>query len=610
MQLLKILINQMRDKFFSRLFFVLLTLIIFQLVVSFSPLNNDKGEENVIDKPSRGTRKVIELSEEDKLWVNKTLESMTLYDKCAQIFMPAVFGKTLDQQSKEFQFALEMVKIHGIGGIVISTGDVEETASMIAELQKNSKIPLLVSADFENGIGMRMKASNTFPHNMALGSTYNPDFAYETGKATAIEALMLGVNINLAPVADVNSNPENPVINLRSFSEDKDVVTEFCLSFVEGSLEGGVVPVAKHFPGHGNTKTDSHIDMPVIKGSKEILMENELKPFISLIENKVPAIMTGHLNVPAFESDNKIPASLSYNIITKLLKEQLGFKGLIMTDALDMKAVTNYYSNSEACVMAFKAGNDILLMPPSIRDGITSIYDAVKSGKISEERLNESVKKILTLKRWLKLDTKNYKQETDIPKRIRLEENYHLSKIIAENSITIVKADKELLPIDSSKYLKMFIVDITNRKNIKDSHFSQIVHESFSVYSHMSLTSESTSSDYKLALDIAKDSDFIIVPAYFYIRSGVNGKTVSDVQFNFFRDLLALGKKVLIISFESPYLLSNFPDADNYICAFSDSKASQRAVLNVLNGTLVPKGKLSVSIPNTGFRVGYSWNPE
>lgn len=600
----------MRDKFFSRLFFVLLTLIIFQLVVSFSPLNNDKGEENVIDKPSRGTRKVIELSEEDKLWVNKTLESMTLYDKCAQIFMPAVFGKTLDQQSKEFQFALEMVKIHGIGGVVISTGDVEETASMIAELQKNSKIPLLVSADFENGIGMRMKASNTFPHNMALGSTYNPDFAYETGKATAIEAIMLGVNINLAPVADVNSNPENPVINLRSFSEDKDVVTEFCLSFVEGSLEGGVVPVAKHFPGHGNTKTDSHIDMPVIKGNKEILMENELKPFISLIENKVPAIMTGHLNVPAFESDNKIPASLSYNIITKLLKEQLGFKGLIMTDALDMKAVTNYYSNSEACVMAFKAGNDILLMPPSIRDGITSIYDAVKSGKISEERLNESVKKILTLKRWLKLDTKNYKQETDIPKRIRLEENYHLSKIIAENSITIVKADKELLPIDSSKYLKMFIVDITNRKNIKDSHFSQIVHESFSVYSHMSLTSESNSSDYKLALDIAKDSEFIIVPAYFYIRSGVNGKTVSDAQYNFFRDLLALGKKVLIISFESPYLLSNFPDADNYICAFSDSKASQRAVLNVLNGSLNAKGKLPVSIPNTEFTVGYSWNAE
>ncbi|MDY0081745.1 MAG: glycoside hydrolase family 3 N-terminal domain-containing protein, partial [Ignavibacteriaceae bacterium] len=329
----------MRNKFLSRIILLIPALIIFQLFVSFTPTYENKGDEDMIDKPSRGTPKVIELSEDDERWVNETLESMTLYDKCAQVFMPAVFGKALDQQSKEFQFALEMVKIHGIGGIVISTGDVEETASMIAELQKNSKIPLLVSADFENGIGMRMNASNKFPHNMALGSTYNPDFAYETGKATAIESLLLGVNINLAPVADVNNNPGNPVINLRSFSEDKDAVTEFCQSFVNGSLDGGVIPVAKHFPGHGNTKTDSHVDLPVINGSKETLMDNELKPFISLIENKVPAIMTGHLNVPAFDSNQKIPASLSYNIITKLLKEQLGFKGLIITDALDMKAV-------------------------------------------------------------------------------------------------------------------------------------------------------------------------------------------------------------------------------------------------------------------------------
>jgi beta-N-acetylhexosaminidase len=249
-------------------------------------------------------------------------------------------------------------------------------------------------------------------------------------------------------------------------------------------------------------------------------------------------------------------------------------------------------------------------MPPSIRDGITVIYEAVKSGKITEDRLDESVRKILTLKRWLKLDAKNYKQKIDIPKRIRLEEHYQLSKTIAKNSVTIVKADKELIPIDSSKYLKTFIIDITNRKNIKDTHFSQIVHESFSIYSHTILTNESKASDYKFALDIAKDSDFIIVPAYFYIRSGASGKTVSDIQYKFFGDLFALGKKVLIISFESPYLLSNFPDADNYICTYSDSKASQRAVLNVLNGTFVAKGKLPVSIPNTKFNVGYSWNAD
>lgn len=598
----------MRNNFFGKINIWFITLVIFQLFGSLFPLNEIKRDEKMKNESTREKIKVFELSDEDELWVNKTLNEMPLYDKCSQIFMPGAFGKALDQKSKEFQFALEMVKIHGIGGIVISTGNVEETASMISELQKNSKIPLLVAADFENGIGMRINATNTFPHSMAVGSTFISDYAFETGRATSVEALILGVNINFAPVADVNNNPGNPVINLRSYSEDKEIVSQFCVSFADGSLDGGVVPTAKHFPGHGNTRTDSHIDLPVIKGTKKELKENELKPFIHLIENDIPVIMTGHLNVPAYDKNEKIPASLSYNVITKLLKEELGFKGLIITDALDMKAVTNYYSNSEACIMAFKAGNDVLLMPPSIRDGITAIYNAVKSGEISEDRLNESVKKILTVKRWLKLDRNNFTSNKNNPKRIRLEEHYQLSKTIAENSVTIVKADKELIPVDSSMHLKTFIIDITNRKNMKDAHFSQIFHESFSLYSHALLTSESESSDYKLAIDIAKDSDFIIVPSYFFIRSGTNGRSLTDIQYNFFKELLSLNKKVLIISFENPYLLSNFPEANNYICTFSDSKASQRAVLNVLNGKISAKGKLPVSIPNTNFKVGYNWN--
>jgi beta-N-acetylhexosaminidase len=523
--------------------------------------------------------------------------------------MPAFFGKVLDQSSEEFMFATELVKMHGIGGFVISTGNVKETASMINELQKNANIPLLVSGDFEHGLGMRINATNTFPHNMAIGSTFDSDFAYQTGKATAIEALMLGVNINFAPVADVNNNPRNPVINLRSFSEDKNLVTEFCKSYVSGSYDGGVISTAKHFPGHGNTNIDSHNELPSIGGSKGYLMENEIKPFEDLIAEGVQALMIGHLNVPAFDNDEKLPASLSYNIITKLLKEKLGFKGLIITDALDMKAVTNYFEAGETCVKAFNAGNDILLMPPNIKDGITAIFNAVKSGEIKIERLNESVRKILSAKRWLKLDKEKY-QSVQIPKRIRLEEHYALSKQIAEHSVTIVKANNNLMPIDSGKYVKTFLIDITNRIEMKDAHFSQIFHEKFSVYSHTLLTGESENPDYKFALDIAKDCDLIVVPSYFYISNGVNGRSLSDIQYTFFQDLLALNKKVVIISFENPYLLSNFLNAENYICTYSDSKSSQRAALNVLSGSLKAKGKLPVSIPNTEYKVGYKWNPD
>ena len=571
----------------------------------FTNVNNFIKSADVVSKSSN----VFNLNADDEKWIEKTLASMPLYEKCTQIFMPAVFGNSLNQSSKEFKFALDLVKVHGIGGIVISTGNVEETASMISKLQKNANIPLLVSADFENGIGMRINATNLFPHNMAIGSTNNSNFAYQTGKATSIEALMLGVNLNFAPVADINNNPENPVINIRSYSENKNFVSEFCKSFVRGSLEGGVIATAKHFPGHGNTRVDSHNDLPVIRGSQEYLLNNEIKPFIDLIENNIQAIMIGHLNVPAFDNEKNLPASLSYNVVTKLLKEKLGFEGLIITDALNMKAVTNYFKPGEECVQAFKAGNDILLMPVDIRAGITAIYNALKSGEISEKRLNDSVRKILSAKRWLKLDKSKFKNIKNAPKRIRLQDHYHLSTTIAENSVTVVKMNDNLLPLDSTKYVKTLLINLSNRKAITDLHFSEIYNEQFPIYSGITLTSASVGSDYLFVNDIARDCEMIILAAYFSVRNDVNGKSLSDLQINFIDELLKLKKKVIIISFENPYILSLFPQAENYICTFSNSKVSQRAVLNLLNGSIQPKGRLPISIPKTEYRIGYKWKP-
>ena len=592
---------------FASVFTLHLLFVFLQLFNNdFSSSENEKYINSRSDVYSKSTT-VFSLNKEDELWIENTLASMPLYEKCAQIFMPAVFGMCQDQSSKEFKNAMELVKAHGIGGFVISTGDVEETASMINELQKNANIPLLVSADFENGIGMRMNASNTFPHSMAVGSTNSTYFAYETGKATAIEALILGVNINFAPVADINNNPENPVINLRSYSEDKNLVTDFCIEFVQGTIDGGVIATAKHFPGHGNTRVDSHNDLPVIAGSKNYLFENELKPFIELIENGVQAIMIGHLNVPAFDTRKDLPASLSYNIVTKLLKEKLGFKGLIITDALDMKAVTNYFSASEACLQAFKAGNDILLMPPDLKAGITAIYNAVKTGEISESRLNESVRKILSAKRSLKLKKENFINNKNIPKRIRIEEHYQLAKIIAEKSVVVVKMDSKLVPLDSAKHTKTFLVNITNKKDVSDPHFEEAYKESFSIYSSTTLTSTSKSVDYQYALEIAKDCEMIIVAAYFRVRDDNSGKALSDDQLKFLENIIALNKKVVIINFENPYILSLIPESENYICTFSNSKASQRAAVNLLNGSVEPNGRLPVSIPKTDYHIGYQW---
>lgn len=583
-----------------------LIIIVFHLMILYTPAVN---EYYLIDSPQNMLKKsdVFNLTEADRIWVEKILSSMTTYEKCAQVFMPAVFGKNLDQSSNEFKSTVELVKIHGVGGIVISSGNVEETADMINELQKFSKIPMLISADFENGIGMRMKAANSFPHSMAVGATGNSEFAYETGKATAIEALMLGVNINFAPVADVNNNPENPVINLRSYSEDKNLVAEFCRAYLKGSSEGGVIATAKHFPGHGNTHVDSHNDLPVIKGNIDYLIDNELNPFIKLIDEGVLSIMIGHLNVPAFDDITNLPASLSYRIVTKLLKERLGFKGLIITDALDMKAVTNYYSNEEACVQAFKAGNDILLMPSKIREGISAIYEAVKRGDITIERLDESVRKILSAKRWLKLDQFDFHKRY-LPKRIRIQEHYQLSKEIAENSATIVKFNDQFFPFDTVNYHKTAIINITNRISISESHFTSVYKEEFGLFKTTTLTNASSENEYKSALNLSRDCEIIILSGYFSIKSDENGKSLSGKQEKFINDIISLNKKVVLISFENPYIISYFPKIENYICTYSNSKSSQRAVVNILKGVIEPRGSLPVSIPFTDYKLGYKWD--
>lgn len=549
---------------------------------------------------------VFELDKQDEIWIDSVLNSMPLYEKCAQVFMPAVFGANLDLNSREFQNTLELVRDHGIGGIIISTGDIEETAAMINELQKNASIPLLVGADFENGIGMRIRGTNAFPHNMAIGAAGDEEFAYKIGKATAFESMLLGVNINFAPVADINNNPENPVINLRSFSEDKDVVTNYCLAYAEGSKEMRVIPTAKHFPGHGNTKIDSHKDLPVITGTKEYLMENEISPFKELIDEGIQAIMIGHLNVPAFEKDQKLPATLSYDIITKLLKEELGFKGLIITDALDMKAVTNYYSDEEAVVKAFAAGNDILLMPPNVKTGMKALNEAIKSGRISEERLNESVRKILAAKRWAKIHLHRTRNLNQIAKRILIPAHKELAKEIANASVTAVKMGKGIIPLAQSRFDSPVVINITNRNNYTDFIFSDLLKQNFINTKSVFINARSKKNDYNQIMNEIERSDLIIIASYFTVRTNGNARMLEDDQINLVKKILSLNKKIIFISFENPYVLSLFNEAKNYLCTFSDTEVSQKAALDFLLGNIEANGKLPVSIPNTNFKIGYN----
>ena len=347
---------------------------------------------------SKEPTKNKEYTEVEK-YVEDKISKMTLREKIAQMLILYYYSDTV---SDSLETTLKEVKPGGfiLFGENISTYD--KTVTFVKTLQKYSDVPLIISIDQEGGLVQRFKSSKDMqvtkiPPMYNVGATNDTDIAYNIGRVIAEELRVIGVNVDYAPVLDIYSNPNNKVIGDRSFSNDKDKVSSMGLSLAKGLSDNGVIPVFKHFPGHGDTEVDSHYDLPVINKTKEDLLKNELVPFINAIKNDAKIMMVGHIALPKIIGDDT-PASLSYEIVTKLLKEELGYKGLVITDALNMGAVTNKYSNSEIYEMAINSGVDLLLMPGGSKPTIDLIEESVKSGRISEDKIDESVRKILEFK--------------------------------------------------------------------------------------------------------------------------------------------------------------------------------------------------------------------
>lgn len=552
-------------------------------------------------KYNSATQNLFELSNDDMIEIEKKLSSMSLYEKCAQMVMPAVYRGYLNPRSREYKKITQLVSEHGVGGIVLFQGGKQEQTEFIKTMQRLSKVPLLISGDYENGLGMRIDDAIAFPHNMAVGATFNPQFAFHVARTTAIEAKKLGINFNLAPVADVNDNPLNPIINIRSYSQDKNEVAEFVKSFIKGSDEIHTLTSVKHFPGHGNTIIDSHEDVPLIEGSKEYLLENELLPFIKAIQNGVKSVMVGHLEVPALEPEKRLPASLSYNIVTKLLKEELDFRGIVITDALDMQAVIKYYSPEEIAVKSVLAGNDILLAPVKPAETIQYIHDAVIKGVISESRIDESVRKILSAKMWTKSPLSN----VSFVSTPELNDQQQLAQKIAEESVTLVKNDENIFPLNLQDYYSVTNIAITEGYGglITEYFGDQLKSKRYDATT-LKLTKNSRRKDYSNALSSALSSDLVIISCYIRVAVNKNPVEISSAQTEFIKSLINSGKKIVFISFNNPYILSKFPELKTYINTYSSSKFSQEAVFNVINGKAGFKGKLPVSIHGTKFLPG------
>lgn len=588
----------------SKIFLLMSVFLLLSIFTESNILTNDSlFAEETMNETSQlpNTRNLFELNINDIAEIENQIDEMTLYEKCAQMVVPAVYRGYLNPKSKEYKKIIELVRDHGIGGIVLFQGNTKEQSDMIKHLQKITKVPLFISGDYENGLGMRIDDAIKFPHNMALGATNKSEFAYQVGRTTAIEGKKLGINFNLAPVADINDNPLNPIINIRAYSQDKKTVSAFVRSFIKGSDEARVLTSVKHFPGHGNTTTDSHEDLPKIGGSKQYLFDNELYPFIESINNGVKSIMIGHLEVPSLENEMKIPASLSYSIITKLLKEELGFDGLIISDAFDMLGVTKYFSQEEIAVKSVLAGNDIILAPLKSLDAINYIYSAVNDGRISEERIDESVRKILTAKKWIASGSSTINMSNSEIKN----EQELLAQRIADESITLIKNNENVFPVSLNEYNSITNIAISDGiGGLITEYFGDLLKAKRYDISSIKLTRKSKKRDYENAKFSALKSDLIIISSYIRVSTNPGTEEIETTQQEFIQSLIDSGKKVILISFNNPYLLSKFPKVKTYINTYSNSQFSQQAVLKAMLGEIEFRGKLPVTIPGTGFNIG------
>ena len=546
------------------------------------------------------SKNIFSLNNEVMTNIELSVRELSLYQKCAQMVMPAVYRGALNPASKDYQKIIDLVKDYEVGGIVLFQGNSTDQKNMIWRLQSLSKIPLLVSGDYENGLGMRIDDAVNFPHSMAVGATYNTDYAYQVGNTTAIEGRKIGINFNLAPVADVNDNPLNPIINIRAYSQDKKDVSSFVNAFVKGSDDGRMLTSIKHFPGHGNTIVDSHDDLPRITGSKEYLLENELYPFIQAINKGIKSVMIGHLEVPSLDTNARTPASLSYPIVTQLLKEELGFEGLIITDAIDMRAITRYYSQEDAAVKAVLAGNDIILSPIEPKEVIDAIYNAVNEGIINESRINESVKKILSAKYWLGL-----LDDISVNGNSEFDNHKILAQRIADESITLLKNDDNILPLNLSEYSSINNVIVTDGVGgLITEYFGDILKKKRNDLTSSKITRRSKKRDYDNVKSAALKSDLIIISSFIRINAQQGPVDISSQQQELISDFIRSGKKVILISFNNPYLISKFPDVKTYINTYSNTIFSQEAVLKAVFGKIEFKGKLPISIPETNFKIG------
>ncbi len=536
--------------------------------------------------------------EPDGDWTERTLQSLSLRDKIAQLVQVRVPAKFMNRQSPEFQAIRKQIRENHVGGVVLFAGNVYESAILLNDLQLLSKLPLLVAADFERGVSFRISETTSFPWTMAIGATGSEKYAYDQGFITGWESRALGVHWIFAPVMDVNSNPDNPIINIRSYGEDPELVARLGSAFIRGAKKAGVLTTAKHFPGHGDTATDSHLGLSVVASDLSRLQALEFVPFKSAIEAGVDSIMTAHVAVPQVTGLPDLPATLSSEILTGILRGTLKFRGLVVTDALEMGAITNSYWCGLAAVRALQAGADVLLLPPDATVAINEVERAVKRGEISKTRIDQSVRRILNAKNRMGLPRNRMVSISRIADIVASPPNAQVTQDIADHSITVVKDDRHLLPVNPLNDTRVFsIVLASDLESSPGATFQSEMRRRFASL-HTAWANTRISDELLASIDKSvSQSDLIVCSTLARLNSGKDTIAIPQDQQWIIRKLIDSGKPMIWVSFGNPYVLQIAPEIGTYLCTFSYSDVSQIAAARAIAGEIEVTGKMPVSIP-------------
>ncbi len=552
-----------------------------------------------------------ELGEAARAWVGRTLSQLSLREKAGQLVVPWITGGYLSTRGARYDSLANLVDA-GIGGVNVSIGLPHEFAARVNALQRRADVPLLVGSDFESGgPGMRLNGvyalpsllsqggGTEFPSTMAFGAIGEERMARTYGRVTGREARAVGVHINFAPVVDVNSDPGNPVINTRSFGESPEQVARLAEAYIRGARQAGVLTAAKHFPGHGDTDSDSHLDLPVVTADRARLDSVELPPFRRAVEAGVDAVMTAHIGVPALTGTDSVPATFSPAVLRDLLREEMGFGGLVVTDALTMGALVREFGVGTASVRALAGGADVLLDPPEPLVAIDSVVAAVRDGRIPRSRLDSAVRRVLVAKAKAGLHRGRIVRLDSVSGVVGRERHRAAADTAAGRALTLVRDRGGALPLDTARYRSALSVALARPRHLAagrtfDTRLDRRL--SGSVASAR-VTPRTASSVYDSLRDRARHAPLVFLSVYLPPRAGAGSVALPDRYRAFARRIIDGPTPVVLLSFGSPYLLSDLPEAEAYLTTWGGSEPSQEKAADAILGAGELTGRLPVALP-------------